>query len=84
MWMDLMQWPAMLTTVVAAWLISSRRKIKRNWGFWIFLLSNALWIAWAASDRAYAMIVIQICLALMNVRGVRMTDTSADPARSIM
>jgi len=83
MWVSLLQWPAMLVTVVAAWLVSSRRKFKRNWGFWVFLLSNILWIVWAAGDRAYAMIVLQVCLAAMNIRGVRTNDTSADPARSI-
>jgi hypothetical protein len=79
MWMDLIQWPAMFSTVIAAWLVSSRRRFKRNWGFCIFLLSNALWIVWAVGDHAYAMIVLQICLALMNARGVRMSDTSSDP-----
>jgi hypothetical protein len=84
MWLSLVQWPAMVVTVVAAWLVSSGRKFKRNWGFWIFLLSNILWIVWAVGDRAYAMIVLQICLAVMNIRGVRTNDTSAAPARSIM
>jgi len=83
MWVSLLQWPAMLVTVVAAWLVSSRRKFKRNWGFWVFLLSNILWIVWAAGDRAYAMIVLQVCLTAMNIRGVRTNDTSANPARSI-
>jgi len=84
MLLNLVQWPAMLLTIIAAWMVSSRRKFKRNWGFWIFLMSNALWIVWAISDRAYAMIVLQVCLAVMNVRGVRMNDTSEDPARSLL
>jgi len=84
MWLDLMQWPAMLLTVLAAILVSSRQRFRRNWGFWIFLFSNALWIVWAVGDRAYAMIVLQACLAAMNVRGVRMNDASTDPAHSIM
>jgi hypothetical protein len=84
MWLNLVQWPAMLLTIIAAWMVSSRRKFKRNWGFWIFLMSNALWIVWAVGDRAYAMIVLQVCLAVMNVRGVRMNDTSEDPARSLL
>ena len=84
MLLNLVQWPAMLLTIIAPWMVSSRRKFKRNWGFWIFLMSNALWIVWAISDRAYAMIVLQVCLAVMNVRGVRMNDTSEDPARSLL
>jgi len=84
MLLNLVQWPAMLLTIIAAWMVSSGRKFKRNWGFWIFLMSNALWIVWAVGDRAYAMIVLQVCLAVMNVRGVRMNDTSEDPARSLL
>jgi hypothetical protein len=59
----------MVVTVVAAWLIASQRKFKRNWAFWLFLLSNVLWIAWGAPDRAYALISLRLCLAFLNIRG---------------
>jgi hypothetical protein len=68
-WINLLQWPAMVVTVSAAWLVASQRKLKRNWGFWLFLLSNLLWIGWGLYDRAYALIVLQVCLALLNIRG---------------
>jgi hypothetical protein len=68
-WLDYLQWPAMAVTVVAAWLVASQRKFKRNWGFWLFLLSNVLWIAWGVHDRAYALIALQFCLAFLNIRG---------------
>ena len=68
-WINLVEWPAMVVTVAASWLVGSQRKLKRNWGFWIFLLSNLLWIAWGFYDRAYALILLQVCLALMNIRG---------------
>lgn len=68
-WIDLIQWPAMAVTVVAAWLVASQRKFKRNWGFWLFLLSNVLWIAWGLHDGAYALIVLQVFLAVLNIRG---------------
>ena len=68
-WLDLIQWPAMLVTVAAAWLIASQRKFKRNWGFWLFLLSNVLWITWGVHDAAYALIFLQLCLGFLNVRG---------------
>jgi hypothetical protein len=45
-----LQWPAMLVTVVAAWMVASQKKFKRNWGFWLFLLSNVLWIIWGVRD----------------------------------
>ena len=68
-WINLLQWPAMIVTVMAAWLVASQRKLKRNWGFWLFLLSNVLWIAWGLYDHAYALILLQVGLALTNVRG---------------
>jgi hypothetical protein len=70
--MDLLntiQWPAMLVTVAAAWMVASQRKYKRNCGFWLFLLSNVLWIIWGLRDRAYALIILQLCLAFLNIRG---------------
>jgi hypothetical protein len=60
---------AMIVTVVAAWLVASQRKLKRNWGFWLFLLSNVLWIVWGLHDGAYALILLQLWLAFLNTRG---------------
>lgn len=73
---DAMQWPAMLATVIAAWMVASQKKFKRNWGFWLFLLSNVLWILWGAHDRAYALIVLQLCLAVLNIRGAFKNQTA--------
>jgi hypothetical protein len=68
-WIDAVQWPAMVVTVVAAWFVASQRKFKRNWGFWLFLASNVLWIIWGLHDGAYALIFLQLCLASLNIRG---------------
>jgi hypothetical protein len=68
-YIDWIQWPAMVITVIAAWMIGSQRKFKRNWGFWLFLLSNVLWIIWAVADGAYALIVLQFALGALNIRG---------------
>jgi len=68
-WLDLVQWPAMVVTVISAWMVASKRKWKRNEGFWLFLLSNVLWIIWALQDGAYALVFLQVCLAVLNVRG---------------
>lgn len=73
-WVDAIQWPAMLVTVVAAWMVASQKKFKRNWGFWLFLLSNALWIVWGWHDQAYALIALQVCLAVLNIRGVKKNE----------
>lgn len=40
-------------------------------GFWGFILSNMLWIIWGVHTHAYALIVLQICLCGMNLRGYR-------------
>ena len=73
-WLDFLQWPAMVSTVVAAWLIASQRKVRRVIGFWCFLASNLLWGIWGWHDRAWAMVVLQVCLAGLNIRGVKKND----------
>ena len=70
-WLDLVQWPAMAVTVLAAWLVASTHEHRREIGFWVFLASNALWIAWGWHTRAWALIVLQVCLAALNIRGAR-------------
>jgi hypothetical protein len=69
--LDLIQWPAMIVTVIAAWLVASRSPGRRVAGFWLFLVSNVLWILWGVHSHAYALITLQVCLAFMNVRGER-------------
>lgn len=72
-WLDWIQWPSMVVTVIAAYLVGSKRTFKRNWGFLTFLASNVLWIIWGLHDRAYALVVLQFCLAAMNIRGTMKT-----------
>jgi hypothetical protein len=76
-WLDALQWPAMVVTVIAAWLIGSERKIRRMIGFWCFLLSNVLWIVWGWHDRAWAMVTLQVILAGMNIRGANKNETDS-------
>jgi hypothetical protein len=71
---DWVQWPAMVVTVAASWCIAANNKARRNVGFWLFLASNALWVIWGWHVHAYALIALQICLALMNIRGAKKTD----------
>jgi hypothetical protein len=68
--LDLLQWPAMVVTVAAAWLVASRSAHRRAAGFWCFLASNVLWVAWGLHDRAYALVALQFFLAALNARGV--------------
>jgi hypothetical protein len=73
-WLPLLQWPAMVVTVVAAWCAASKKKGRRRVGFWTYLASNALWIAWGWGDHAWALITLQMLLAAMNIRGVLKND----------
>ena len=73
---DFVQWPAMVVTIAASWLVASKQEKRRNLGFWVFLMSNVLWIAWAVPEKAWALIVLQISLLAMNVRGAIKTDAN--------
>jgi hypothetical protein len=75
---DALQWPAMLLNVIAAWLIASQSRHRRGAGFYLFLLSNALWMAWGWHSQAYALVIMQLALSAMNIRGVLKTE---EPAR---
>ncbi len=72
--LDYLQWPAMVITVAATYLVASRAVWKRKLSFWCYLASNALWIAWGAHDGAIALILLQVALAILNIRGVLKTE----------
>ena len=73
--LDLIQWPAFAASVAAAWLVASRSEGRRNIGFWVFLVSNLLWVAWGLHTDAWALIALQVCLAALNVRGLFKTES---------
>jgi hypothetical protein len=73
--LDAIQWPAMAVTVLASWLVASKRESLRAWGFWVFLASNALWIVWGWHTSAWALVTLQFCLVAMNIRGAVKNDT---------
>lgn len=73
-WVSALQWPAMLVTVSAAWFVASSSRTRRHVGFWLFLASNVLWIVWGLYSAAPALVVLQIALAAMNIRGANKTD----------
>ena len=80
----MLQWPAMAVTVAAAWLVAARSTRKRTVGFWVFLASNALWSVWGWHQHAYALIVLQIFLAAMNIRGVFKNDPELKVTKSVV
>ena len=67
---DFLQWPAMAVSLYAAFMIGSKKAGKRIFGFWMFILSNVLWIVWGFHDEAWALIALQVALMAMNVRGI--------------
>jgi hypothetical protein len=69
-WMQHLQWPAMVATLLSAWLVAAQSKKWRQWGFWLFLLSNVLWVAWGWKTHAYALVILQFGLVALNIRGV--------------
>lgn len=72
---DFLQWPAMVISLVAAYLIGSKRADRRVLGFWTFILSNLLWIVWGWHDGAWALITLQLALMAMNIRGIFKNDS---------
>lgn len=78
--LNLLQWPAMIVTVLAAYLVASSDERRRGWGFWVFMLSNVLWIVWGWQAQAYAVIVMQVALAVMNIRGAKKNNALPDVA----
>lgn len=83
--LDFLQWPAMAVSLYAAWLIGSQRAGRRVFGFWMFILSNLLWIVWGVHDEAWALIALQAALMAMNIRGIYKNDqagTNHAPAAS--
>lgn len=66
---DLVQWPAMVVTVLAAWFIGSQRPGRRMIAFWAFGLSNILWVVWGIHADAYGLILLEVTLCAMNLRG---------------
>lgn len=69
-WIALLQWPAMAITLWAGFLVGSKKSRRRIFGFWMFILSNVLWITWGLHDGAWALIALQVGLFAMNVRGI--------------
>ena len=72
--LDALQWPAMVVTLVASWLVAASSRTKRNRGFWAFLASNVLWTAWGWRSGAWALIVLQVGLLALNLRGIKKTE----------
>lgn len=66
----LLEWPAMLTSLAAAWWMASREKSKRILAFALLIAGNLMWIAWGWGDGARGLIALNAGLLALNVRGI--------------
>ena len=73
-YLDLMQWPAMLVTIIAAWHVASQNPARRKRGFWWYLSGNVLWIIWGWHTQAWALVALQFALGTLNIRGSRKNE----------
>ncbi|MCR5882421.1 hypothetical protein LRS03_05910 [Rhizobacter sp. J219] len=72
------QWPAMVVTLLASWLVASRSARRRAIGFWCFIASNVLWVVWGWHAQAYALIALQVGLFVLNLRGAKKADDASE------
>ncbi len=61
----------MVASALAAWLVASTNESKRTWGFGVFLLSNVLWGLWGFNGKAWAVVILQVVLLGLNIRGAK-------------
>jgi hypothetical protein len=73
--LDWVQWPAMIATLASTWIVGSKRRSLRTIGFYTFLVSNVLWVVWGMHASAYALIALQVGLAILNLRGAFKNET---------
>ncbi len=74
--LQFVQWPAMIVTLLAAWLMTFRNASRRLWAFRLFVLSNVLWIVWGVFSQAYSLVFLQLGLFLINLKGVEKLEVS--------
>jgi hypothetical protein len=81
--LDMLDWPAMGITLLAAWSMASQRPKRRALAFWLFSIGNVLWIGWGWPQDAYALIVLNVGLLSLNIRGIIKNEhqqkSGADP-----
>ncbi len=75
--LDFLQWPAMAVSLYAAFMIGSKKAGKRIFGFWMFILSNIMWIVWGFHDEAWALISLQVALMVLNIRGIFKNESAS-------
>lgn len=68
---DLLQWPALVLSIIGAWLVGGRRANQRLAGFLLFLASNVLWSLWGLGIAAWGVVITQAFFTWTSIRGIR-------------
>jgi hypothetical protein len=76
--LNAIQWPAMVITLLATWLVASTNEQRREWAFWCYMASNVLWVIWGWHDGAWALIALQVGLFALNVRGAKKAEKALE------
>ncbi len=66
----LLEWPAMATTLAAAWWMGSTKAKKRIVAFAMLIVGNLMWIGWGWGDEAWALIALNVGLLCLNIRAI--------------
>lgn len=66
----LLEWPAMLISLAAAWWMGSTKAKKRIVAFVLLIVGNLMWIAWGWGEGAWALIALNVGLMGLNVRAI--------------
>lgn len=67
---DFLQWPALVLSVIGAWLVGGSTMTHRRRGFLFFLLSNGLWMLWAGGIEAWGVVITQAVFTWTSIRGL--------------
>jgi hypothetical protein len=72
---DALHWAGSLTALLGAYLVGGKRHA--HWGWWTWLLSNALWIAFALVQGGVpGLLVMQAGFVFTSIRGIWNTRPS--------
>ena len=63
--LDIVSWAGFATTLLGVWLVARKQVI----GWWCALLSEVLWMWWAAATGGWSLFALSSCLTVLNGYG---------------
>jgi hypothetical protein len=64
-----LRWSASIAAITAALLVASNTEATK-WGFVIFAVASALWVAAGLADRIYSLATLNAVLMVINLVGI--------------